>query len=80
MSKISFLNTIQLIHITTKLVNINTANVEELQILDGIGPSMAQKIVNHREQNGYFSSIEDIKNVSGIGEAKYNKIKENITI
>lgn len=63
-----------------KLVNINTANLEELQKLDGIGPSMAQKIVNHREQNGYFSSIEDIKNVSGIGETKYNKIKENITI
>lgn len=63
-----------------ELVNINTASSYELQQLDGIGPSMAQKILNYREINGCFSSIEDIKNVSGIGEAKFNKIKDNITI
>lgn len=62
------------------LVNINSANVQELETLDGIGPSMANKIIEYRETNGYFSSIEDIKNVSGIGEAKFNKIKDNISI
>ena len=62
------------------LININTADIEELQKLAGIGPSMAKKIIDYREQKGYFNSIEDVKNVSGIGEAKYNKIKDNITI
>ena len=62
------------------LVNINAASSEELQNLEGIGPSMAKKILDYREENGYFSSIEEIKNVSGIGEAKYNKIKDSITI
>lgn len=62
------------------LVNINTADNEELQQLEGIGPSMAQKILDYREENGYFSSIEQIKSVSGIGESKFNKIKEEITI
>lgn len=60
------------------LVNINTATSEELQKLDGIGPSMAKKILDYRENTGYFNSIEEIKNVSGIGEAKYNKIKDSI--
>ena len=41
---------------------------------------MAQKIINYREENGLFNSIEDIKNVSGIGEAKFNKIKEDIIV
>ena len=64
----------------TMQININTANIEELQELDGIGPSMAQKILDYREENGYFNSIEEIKSVSGIGESKYNKIKDSITI
>lgn len=63
-----------------ELININIANIEELQKLDGIGHSMARKIVDYRELNGYFGSIEEIKNVSGIGESKFNKIKSNITI
>ncbi len=62
------------------IVNINTATIEELQTLDGIGPSMAEKIIKHREEKGYFSAPEDIMNVSGIGEGKYNKIKDKITI
>lgn len=61
-------------------ININTASSEELQNLEGIGPSMAERILKYRETNGYFTSIDDIKNVSGIGEAKFNKIKDNITI
>lgn len=64
----------------TNLININTATSEELQRLDGIGSSMASKILDYREANGYFSDIEELKNVSGIGESKYNKIKDSITI
>ena len=62
------------------LVDINYASQSELEKLTGIGPSMAQKIIKYREENGCFNSIEDIKNVSGIGEAKYEKIKDEITV
>ena len=65
---------------STTLININSATKEQLQQLEGIGPSMAQKILDYREKVGFFGAIEDIKNVSGIGEAKYNSIKDNITI
>ena len=61
-------------------VNINTATQEELDTLPGIGPSIASKIIDSREQNGKFNSIEEIKEVSGIGDAKYEKIKDSITI
>ncbi len=63
-----------------ELININTATSSELQTLSGIGPAMAEKIITYRESNGYFMQIEDIMNVDGIGENKFNKIKENITI
>lgn len=62
------------------LININEASLEELQILDGIGPSMAEKIISYREEFGYFTSVEEIQQVSGIGDAKYEKIKNFITI
>lgn len=61
-------------------VNINTASQEELDALPGIGPSIASKIIDYREQNGKFNSIEEIKEVSGIGDAKYDKIKDSITV
>lgn len=61
-------------------VNINKANKEELQTLSGIGESTANKIIEYRKEHGEFKTIEDIKNVSGIGEAKYEQIKENIKI
>ena len=61
-------------------ININTANQTDLETLPGIGPSTAQKIINYRKEKGKFSSIEDIKKVSGIGESKYSKIKDYITI
>ena len=48
--------------------------------MPGIGPSIASKIIDYREQNGKFNSIEEIKEVSGIGDAKYEKIKDSITI
>ncbi|MFQ5398458.1 MAG: helix-hairpin-helix domain-containing protein [Anaerolineae bacterium] len=62
------------------MININTATAEELDTLPGIGPSTAQKILDYRDENGPFAAIEDIMKVSGIGEAKFNKIKDLITI
>ena len=61
-------------------ININKATQAELETLPGIGPSTASKIIVHREENGKFESIENIKDVSGIGDAKYNSIKDLITI
>lgn len=62
------------------VVNINTATQTELETLPGIGPSLALKIINYRKENGKFSSIEDIKNVSGIGDAKFENIKNYIRV
>ncbi len=62
------------------LININTATIEELQTLEGIGESKAQSIVNYRNEVGKFNSIEDIKNVSGIGDSLFIQIKDKITI
>jgi len=62
------------------IININNATQTELETLPGIGPSIALKIISYREENGNFSSIEDIKNVSGIGDNKFNNIKEFICI
>lgn len=62
------------------IVNINTATQTELETLPGIGPSLALKIINYRNENGKFSSIEEIKNVSGIGESKFEDLKNYITI
>ncbi len=61
-------------------VNINTAKQTELETLNGIGPSTALKIINYRNENGEFNTIEDIKNVPGIGDAKYENIKDNICV
>ena len=61
-------------------IDINKATQEELETLSGIGPSTANKIVQYRKDNGNFKSIEDIKNVNGIGESKYNEIKEKIIV
>jgi competence protein ComEA len=61
-------------------VNINTATAEELDTLPGIGPAFAQRIIEYREANGPFESIEGIINVSGIGDATFEKIKDRITV
>lgn len=62
------------------VVNINTATQTELETLPGIGPSLALKIINYRKENGKFSSIDQIKEVSGIGENKYDNLKSHITV
>ena len=61
-------------------VNINTADEAALVALPGVGPSTAKKIIDYRENFGAFEKIEDIKKVRGIGDAKFNKMKDLITI
>ena len=63
----------------SKIININTATVDELSTLSGIGKAIAERIVAYRMQNGKFENIEDIKNVIGIGDSKFNNIKDEIT-
>jgi competence protein ComEA len=65
---------------SNELIDINTASSQELETLPGIGPTTAQKIIEYREQNGAFVSIEDIINVSGIGPGIYERIKDLITV
>ena len=64
----------------SKKVNINNATKSELETLPGIGEAMANRIIEYREQNGKFQKIEDLKNVKGIGDAKFDKIKELVTV
>lgn len=63
-----------------KTVNINTASVEELTTLPGIGESRAKDIIAYRDSNGLFATIEDIMNVSGIKESAFNRIKDYIIV
>lgn len=64
----------------TKKININTASAKELEELPGIGPALANRIVSYRETNGPFKSIEDLKKVSGIGEKRFEAIKDLIVV
>ena len=62
------------------MVNINTADEKELDKLPGVGPAMAKRIVEYRTENGAFQSPEEIKRVKGIGDAKYEKMKDKIAL
>lgn len=62
------------------VVNINKADETELQSLNGIGESLATSIVQYRKENGKFETIEDLKNVPGIGDSKFENIKEYIKV
>ena len=61
-------------------ININTANVSELKQITGIGESTANKIIDYRQNVGKFKKIEDIKEVKGIGDSKFESLKNKITI
>lgn len=67
-------------NISNKKININTASQSELTSLNGIGEAKAKAIINYRNTNGKFKTINDIKNVTGISDALFSKIKENITV
>ncbi|BCZ44725.1 competence protein [Clostridium gelidum] len=79
-TKNSELNTSNSQVTSNNIVNINTATIEQLKTLNGVGDSKAKSIIEYREQSGGFKSIEDIKNVNGIGEKMFEKIKEQIEI
>ena len=64
----------------TSKIDINTATSEELQTLNGVGPATAEKIINYRSDVGYFKEIDELKNVDGIGEKTFNKLKEYIMV
>lgn len=63
-----------------KKININTATISDLQTLTGIGEAKANDIINYREENGGFTNIEELKNISGIGDMIFEKIKDFITV
>jgi competence protein ComEA len=62
------------------LVNLNTATLDQLQTLPGVGPVLAQRIIEYREQHGGFANVADLRNVSGIGDARYNELKTRVTV
>ncbi len=67
-------------NVPSQLLNINTATADQLQQLPGIGPTLAQRILEYRQLNGPFSSVAELVNVSGIGESKLESILEYITV
>ena len=64
----------------TEKVNLNTATVEELQTLSGIGPALSERIVDYREEHGGFESVEELKEVSGIGDVRFASLEESVCV
>jgi competence protein ComEA len=64
----------------TGLVNLNTATMEQLQTLPGVGPVLAQRIVDYRDQHGGFQAVADLRKVTGIGDARFNDLKARVTV
>ena len=65
---------------STKIININAADEKELDSLPGIGPAMAKRIFDHRKEKGRFSNIEELKEVPGISEKKFDKLKKDVSV
>ncbi|MDP3636085.1 MAG: helix-hairpin-helix domain-containing protein [Azonexus sp.] len=61
-------------------ININTATVDELETVKGLGPSKAQAIIDHRSKNGPFKSLDDLKNVKGFGDKSVAKLKSELSV
>jgi competence protein ComEA len=65
---------------STEKVNLNNATEDQLQTLPGVGPAMAKRIVEYRNKNGKFTKVEDILNVKGIGEKKFQRMKDRLVV
>jgi competence protein ComEA len=65
---------------STEKVNLNTATSEQLQTLPGIGPSLAKTIIDYRTKTGKFTKIEELLNVKGVGEKKFQQIKDRLVV
>ena len=76
----SFLQPVSAAEAQVSVVNINTASVQELETLHGVGPATANRIVEYRQENGGFKSADELVEVRGIGEKKYEKMKQQVSI
>ena len=61
-------------------VNLNTATVAQLETLPGVGPTLAARIIEHRQKNGGFKKIEELMNIKGVGEKNFLKLKPLVTV
>lgn len=61
-------------------LNLNTATLAQLDALPGVGPVLAQRILDHRQQHGAFRSVEDLRQVDGIGESRFQDLKDLVTV
>jgi competence protein ComEA len=65
---------------STEKINLNKATLDQLQTLPGVGPALAARILEHREKAGKFKRIEEILNIKGMGEKKFQKIKDRLVV
>lgn len=61
-------------------VNLNQAGLDELESIKGIGPALAERIMAHRKENGNFKTVEDLMKVKGIGQSKFDRIKDQLAV
>ena len=66
--------------VTIETINLNQATAEQLQTLPGVGPALSERIIAYRDEHGPFTSVEQLAEVNGIGEAKLAKLKDQLTV